>query len=332
MAAVVECQLCPKYCRIPPDGTGDCRVRMNDGGKLIATTYGRPCAVHVDPIEKKPLFHFLPGTTIFSIATAGCNLHCRNCQNHSISQANPEDVEAYHLSPGELLAVARKQEAISIAYTYTEPLTWFEYTYDSCVLASEAGINNVLVTAGYVNRKPLKHLLRFVDAANVDLKAFDETFYKENCAGSLRPVLATLETMVEQGVWLEITNLLIPTLNDDMKMVGKMCRWIVDKLGPEVPLHFSRFHPQHQLRNLPPTPGETLENARQEALDAGLKYVYVGNLRSRQGENTWCPNSQCPEKGRPLVARAGYRILDNRMVNGRCPACGTAVAGRWEDR
>jgi pyruvate formate lyase activating enzyme len=302
---------------------------MNDGGKLVATTYGRPCAIHVDPIEKKPLFHFLPGSTIFSIATAGCNLHCLNCQNHSISQANPEDVESYDLPPQKLLALAQEQAAISIAYTYTEPLTYFEYAYDSCVLAREAGIHNVLVTAGYTNRKPLLQLLKYVDAANVDLKAFNDRFYKDNCSGALRPVLATLETMVEQGVWLEITNLIIPTLNDDLKEVQRMCRWIVDKLGPEVPLHFSRFHPQHRLRNLPPTPGRTLELARDIALGEGLQHVYVGNLRSRKGENTYCPNSDCPDAAVPVIERTRYTVRENRLANGRCPSCGTAVAGRW---
>ena len=327
---MVECQLCPKYCRIGPGRSGDCRVRVNIDGKLTALTFGFPCAIHVDPIEKKPLFHFLPGTTIFSIATAGCNLHCKNCQNHEISQANPEDAEAYDLPPDELIAIATRENAISIAYTYTEPLTYYEYTYESCVKAHEAGLKNVLVTAGYVNEKPLRRLAQHVDAANVDLKAFSDQFYKDNCSGSLRPVLAALEIFMESGVWLEITNLLIPTLNDDMGEIREMCKWIRDTLGEEVPVHFSRFSPRHKLRNLPPTPARTLEEARLEALDAGLKHVYVGNLRSRDGENTYCPNPDCGEGGTPLVERVGYRVLGNRITNGRCPACGTKAAGFWE--
>lgn len=327
---MVECQLCPKYCRIAPGRSGDCRVRVNIDGKLTATTYGFPCAIHVDPIEKKPLFHFLPGTTIFSIATAGCNLHCKNCQNHGISQANPEEAEAYDLPPDELLAVATREKAISIAYTYTEPLTYYEYTYDSCVKAREAGLNNVLVSAGYVNEKPLRRLAPYVDAANIDLKAFNDQFYKDNCSGSLRPVLTALEILVESGAWVEITNLLIPTLNDDMKEIGKMCKWIRDTLGEEVPVHFSRFSPRHKLRNLPPTPASTLERARMVARDVGLRHVYVGNLRSRDGENTYCPNSDCTKGGTPLVERVGYRVLGNRITNGRCPVCGTKVAGVWE--
>jgi len=327
---MLECQLCPKYCRIAPGRSGDCLVRVNLDGKLTATTFGFPCAIHVDPIEKKPLFHFLPGTTIFSIATAGCNLHCKNCQNHEISQANPEDAEAYDLPPEELLAVATREKAISIAYTYTEPLTYYEYTYDSCVKAREAGLKNVLVSAGYVNEKPLRRLAPYVDGANIDLKAFNDQFYKDNCSGSLRPVLTALEVLVESGTWVEITNLVIPTLNDDMGEIRKMCKWIRDTLGEEVPIHFSRFSPRHKLRNLPPTPAGTLENARMEARDVGLRHVYVGNLRSRVGENTYCPNPDCNDGDTALVERVGYRVLGNRITNGRCPACGTKVAGVWE--
>ncbi len=328
----IECQICPKYCRIPEGGSGDCRVRMHVGDRLLATTFGRPCSIHMDPIEKKPLYHFLPGTPIFSLATVGCNLHCRNCQNHSISQANPEEMEAYDAPPEMIVEITRREKALSIAYTYTEPLIYYEYTLETAKLAREAGLHNVLVTAGYINDRPLRELLPFVDAANVDLKAFNDTFYKEICEASLKPVLHTLETCVEMGVWLEVTNLLIPTLNDDMAEIEKMCRWHRDHLGEQVPLHFSRFHPQHRLTNLPPTPGETLETARKVAMDVGLRHVYVGNLRSPDGGHTWCPNPACEGRATPLVERLGYRILANRLVHGRCPSCGTAVAGVWEQR
>lgn len=329
MSEWLECQLCPKYCRIEEGRTGDCGIRMNLDGKLLATTYGVPCSVHMDPIEKKPLFHFIPGTAIFSLATVGCNLHCRNCQNHTISQAIPEDVEGYRAPPDKLVESALRQQALSIAYTYTEPLVYYEYTYDCCVMARERGVKNVLVTAGYVNEKPLRQLLPYVDAANVDLKAFSEDFYRDNCGGSLKPVLRNLEIFVEMGVWLEITNLIIPSLNDDGDEISRMCKWIVHKLGEEVPVHFSRFHPQYKMTNLPPTPAATLEDARERARAEGLKHVYVGNLRSRTGENTYCPNPGCRERERPLVERIGYHIMDNRLANGRCPACGTRVAGVW---
>lgn len=330
MHRTVECQLCPKYCRIAPGRSGDCRTRVNVEGKLVATSYGFPCAIHIDPIEKKPLFHFLPGSPIFSVATAGCNLHCLGCQNDSISQVGVEEVDAFELSPDQLIQEALRVNSLSIAYTYTEPLTYYEYTFDCSSAARKAGLKNVLVTAGFINEKPLRRLARVVDAANVDLKAFNDPFYQTNCSANLKPVLNTLEVLREEGVWLEITNLVIPTLNDDMDEIRRMCGWILERLGPDVPLHFSRFHPRHRLRNLPPTPGETLEQARKVAMDAGLHFVYVGNLRTRDGENTTCPNPSCPERSRPLVERIGFEILENRITQGRCPACGTTVPGVWE--
>jgi pyruvate formate lyase activating enzyme len=330
MSSWVECQLCPKYCRIESGRAGDCRIRMNLDGKLIASTHGRPCAMHLDPIEKKPLFHFLPGTTIFSVATAGCNLHCTFCQNYSISQSNPEETEAYLVAPEDLVKLAVEQHSPSLAYTYTEPLAYYEYTLDGCAKAREAGLRNVLVTAGYGNEKPLSRLLPLVDAANVDLKGFTNEFYVEHCGATLRPVLRCLELCVKLGVWLEITNLVIPTLNDDMARIASMCGWIRENLGAGTPLHFSRFWPRWKMKNLPPTPAETLEAARDTALEAGLKYVYVGNMRSREGENTFCPNPDCPDRGRPLIARVGYEILGNRLANGRCPACATAIEGVWK--
>ncbi|HNT86362.1 MAG TPA: AmmeMemoRadiSam system radical SAM enzyme [Candidatus Hydrogenedentes bacterium] len=210
----VQCDLCPKQCVIAPGQSGECRVRVNVDDRLVAVTYGYPCAVHVDPIEKKPLYHFLPGTPIFSIATAGCNLHCKNCQNWEISQANPEDTRAYHLPPADLLRAAREYECVSIAYTYTDPNVYYEYTLDSCVLAHEAGLKNVLVTAGYINPEPMDRLYRHVDAANIDLKGMTEEFYRDVCGATLAPVLDTLVRAKALGVWVEVTNLVIPTLND----------------------------------------------------------------------------------------------------------------------
>lgn len=327
---MIECQLCPKYCHIPEGGAGDCRIRFNIDGKLVAGTWGLPCAVHMDPVEKKPLFHFLPGTKICSIATVGCNLHCANCQNHSISQAAPDEVEAYHIDPDLLVSIALRERAPSVAYTYTEPVAWYEYTYDCCVKVREAGMRNVLVTAGFINEKPARRLFSLVDAANVDLKAFNDAFYRNNCKGNLKPVLRTLELCLEMGVWLEVTYLIIPTLNDSMEEISKMCKWYMKRLGPTVPLHFSRFYPAHRLGNLPPTPRSTLEKARDLALDAGLYHVYVGNLRTKHGEDTFCPNRDCPERDEPLIQRIGYTIIKNRLSNGRCPACGCEVPGVWK--
>lgn len=254
----VTCELCPRGCEIPEGAAGDCRVRVNLGGRLRATTYGRPSAVHIDPMEKKPLYHFLPGSPVFSIATAGCNLHCLNCQNWQLSQRGGEEMEqVYRADPVDLVALASDRGCQSIAYTYSDPIVFYEYVYDSGVLAHAQDLRNVFVTAGYINRKPLLKLCTVLDAANVDLKAFDYGFYRANNGGTLQPVLDALATLREQGVWLEITNLLIPTLNDDPAMIRRMARWIRDELGSDTPLHFSRFHPQYQMRNLPPTPART---------------------------------------------------------------------------
>jgi len=320
------CDLCPKACKIPEGGAGDCRIRVNIGGKLLATTWGRPSAVHVDPMEKKPLFHFLPGTPIFSIATAGCNLHCRNCQNWQLSQRGGEEMERiFKAPPSRVVASAKKEDCRSIAYTYSEPIVYYEYVLDTATEARAAGLSNVMVTAGYINRDPLRKLCEVMDATNTDLKAFDDGIYRSNCGASLKPVLDALVTFREEGVWVEITNLLIPTLNDDMAMVRRMAKWIRDELGEGTPLHFSRFHPQYRMRNLPPTPADTLERARKEAMDAGLHYVYVGNLFGNEAEST-----RCPHDGTMLVERRGYKILGNRVKDGRCPTCGTEVPGVWK--
>jgi pyruvate formate lyase activating enzyme len=322
----VICDLCPKACTIPDRGAGDCRVRVNLDGKLLATTWGRPSAVHVDPMEKKPLFHFRPGTPIFSIATAGCNLHCKNCQNWQLSQRGGEEMERVFRAPPEaVVASALRNRCQSIAYTYSEPLVFYEYVFDTSVVARERGLSNVLVTAGYINKKPLRELCSVIDAVNCDVKAFDDAVYRHNCAGSLKPVLDALVTFREENVWIEVTNLLIPTLNDDMAMVRRLAKWIRDELGPGTPIHFSRFHPQYRMRNLPPTPGETLERARVEAMDVGLHYVYIGNLFGHDAEST-----KCPRDGTMLIRREGYRIEANRLRDGRCPECGEEIPGVWK--
>ena len=239
----LQCHLCPKSCLIAPGDRGACRIRYNRDGKLVLLTYSRPCAIHIDPIEKKPLFHFSPGGNILSIATAGCNLHCKNCQNWQISQSNPEDVPSYKMGPGDIVSLTREKNCSMIAYTYTEPLAFYEYTLDTSILAKSFGLKNVLVTAGYCNEKPLKKLFRYIDGVNVDLKFFNDAAYRKITSGSLKPVLDTLVLAKETNLWLEITHLVIPTINDNMSDIARMCLWIKKTLGEDVPLHLSRFQP-----------------------------------------------------------------------------------------
>ena len=290
----------------------------------MTLVYGNPCAIHVDPVEKKPLFHFLPGSPIFSLATAGCNLHCQVCQNWEISQRGPDETENYELPPQAAVDLARREGCASLAYTYSEPIIFYEYAYDTSRAAREAGLKNVLVTAGYINEEPLRDICPLIDAANVDLKG-DDDFYRRYCAGSLAPVQRTLEVMTEMGVWLEITNLLIPTLNDSPAAVTSLVSWVRNTLGDRVPLHFSRFHPNYRLRNLPPTPRESLIRARNIAREAGMKYVYVGNAPGLDGGVTFCPT--CREK---VIERRGFRVRNNRLAGGRCPTCQTKIEGIWD--
>lgn len=321
----LRCRLCPKECILRENERGDCRIRINIDGKLRTVTYGYPCAIHIDPIEKKPLFHFYPGSRILSLATAGCNLHCKNCQNWQISQSNPEDIPAYKLPPQEVVALAEKERCPMVAYTYTEPFTFYEYTLQTSLVAKEGGLKNVLVTAGYLNRKPLKRLYQVSDAANIDLKFFDDVLYRKITTGTLKPVLESLSLAKEMGVWLEITHLVIPTINDDFATIRKMCRWIKGNLGQDVPLHFSRFYPHYLLKNLPPTPLSTLERAYNIGKEVGLEYVYIGNVWGSSKENTYCPVD-----GEILIRRVGYKILENNIKNGRCGFCSHPIAGRWQ--
>jgi pyruvate formate lyase activating enzyme len=321
----VTCELCPKLCRIAPGQSGECRIRVNLDGTLRAVTFGRPCSIHVDPMEKKPLFHFLPGTPILSLATVGCNLHCRNCQNWEISQANPEETPAYVYPPERIVDLAGRERCRSVAYTYTDPVVYYEYALETSERAREAGLSNVLVTAGYANPAPWRRLAKVTDAANVDLKFFSDRRYREMTGATLAPVLAALEIAREEGVWLEVTNLVIPTISDDRAMIRSMCRWIRERLGADTPLHFSRFYPRYRLRNLPATPTGTLEDARTIAREEGLRYVYLGNVLTDDGEVTFCP--VC---GAKVIERVGYRVRPPRMDGGKCRACGAEIAGVWK--
>ena len=274
----VKCQLCPHQCLISNGKTGICRSRRNYDGVLVSEVYARPCSLAIDPIEKKPLYHFHPGTTCLSIACTGCNFRCLNCQNHEISQVAPTAVEYYELTPKDVVNLCLKHHCPGIAYTYTEPLTYMEYVIDTARLAHEKGLWNILVTAGYVCQEPLADLLPFLDAANIDLKSFSDEIYQRVSAGHLSPVLDTILAMRDANVWIELTNLVIPTVNDDMDMIRQMCKWMVDNNLAEVPLHFSRFFPKYKMRDILPTPIPTLRLAEKIAHEEGIKYVYLGNV------------------------------------------------------
>ncbi len=319
----VKCELCPTECVLREYEVGGCRVRINRDGELYSLVYGKPCAVHVDPIEKKPFFHFHPGSRAFSVATVGCVLGCKFCQNWEISQANPEDSDHQDLSPDDLVRGAFSTGCRTITYTYTEPAVFYEYMYDTAVLARQYGLKNSMHTCGYINQEPLRALCPYMDAADVDLKAFTGDFYERICGGRLRPVLDAIVTLKEAGVWLEITNLVIPTLNDDVREIREMARWLVRNTGEDTPLHLSRFFPYYKLKNLPRTPVETLTRARETAMDAGLRYVYIGNVRT-DAEHTYCPSCR-----RIIIERAGYFIKAINIDNGKCQYCDTPIAGVW---
>ena len=274
----VECQLCPHYCHIADGKTGICKSRRNLGGMLVSDVYAKPCSLAIDPVEKKPLYHFHPGTQCLSIACTGCNFRCLNCQNHEISQVSPYEVNHYELSPEEVVTLCKKYHCPGIAYTYTEPLTYIEYIADTARLAHEAGLWNILVTAGYVCQEPLADFLPYLDAANIDLKSFCDDIYRRVSGGHLQPVLDTILAMRDAGVWIEITNLIIPGVNDDMQMIRQMCRWLADSRLAGAPLHFSRFFPRYKMQDTPPTPIQTLKAAKQVAMEEGVSHVYLGNV------------------------------------------------------
>ncbi len=319
------CTLCPNGCRLSPGDRSICRSRVNIDGKMYSLTYGNPCAVHMDPVEKKPLFHFKPTTRVFSIAATGCNFRCLNCQNWQISQAKPESVRFAKLPPAEVVEKANQAGAAAIAYTYSEPTTFFEYMYDTAVLARKQGLANLWISNGYINPAPLEKFCNVLDGANVNLKAFSDAIYKKLNGGRLQPVLETFKTLHRQNIHFEMTNLVVPGYTDDAGMVKDMCRWILDNLGPDHPLHFLRFAPQYKLKRLPPTPVETLTRFRNLALEEGIRYVYVGNVPGHEGESTYCHNC-----GKILIERNGYRIGAQNIEDGKCRFCRTPIPGVWK--
>jgi len=321
----VHCYLCPRHCHIGRGQAGFCFIRTNHDGKLYSLGYGAPAALQIDPIEKKPLNHFLPGSRVFSMGTAGCNMGCFFCQNWDISKSRQDQVNARAVPPGEVPLLALQNGCESLAFTYNEPTIWGEYIIDICKAAKPYGLKTVMVTNGYITREAFHDIYGYIDAANVDLKAFTETFYGKITLTHLQPVLDTLLLLKrETAVWFELTNLMIPTLNDDPEETRKLTDWILDHLGPDVPLHFTAFHPDFKLRDKPRTPPETLHRARQIALEAGLHFVYEGNIFS-DAANTYCPSC-----GTILIERSWHSVEANRLQAGNCPQCRSAIPGVWK--
>jgi pyruvate formate lyase activating enzyme len=321
----IRCDLCPRECVIDDRERGYCGVRENREGTYYTLVYSRPCSLNVDPIEKKPLFHFHPGSLSFSIATAGCNVNCKFCQNWQISQVRPEAIKSYFVPPDEVARLAKDASCKSIAYTYSEPTIFYEYMVDTADKAHEREVKSVVVTAGYIEQKPLIELCKKVDAIKVDLKSFREQYYQDIVKGELKPVLDSLITMRGLGVWTEIVYLVLPTLNDSENEIRSMCQWIKRNLGKEVPVHFTRFYPTYRMKNLPPTPISTLERAKKIADAEGLHFVYVGNVPGHSAENTVCPTCQ-----HILIERRGYTIRNLRIKNSRCEQCDNPVPGIWD--
>ncbi len=318
----VACLLCPHACVLQEGQTGLCRTRVNREGELMTLAYGNPCSVALDPIEKKPLYHFLPGTSVFSFSTGGCNFRCLNCQNWEISQVSPLECGRYQLKPEELVDQAILHGADSIAFTYTEPTVYYEYMFDTARLAHEKGLKTVMVSNGYIQEAPLQQLIPYLDAANIDLKCFDETIYRRLTGGKLRPVLQTLESLKSTHVWLEITNLLVPGFSDQPEQITSMCQWLIRHGFERTPLHFSRFFPMYKLNTLPPTSAALLVEAKTIAEKAGLKYVYIGNVRGLNAENT-----RCPSCGAVLIMREAYRVAVTGLEKDHCQHCGASLDG-----
>jgi pyruvate formate lyase activating enzyme len=320
----VQCRLCFRNCVIPEGLRGLCRVRENRDGILYTLVYGLPSAVHIDPIEKEPQYHHLPGTDILCIGTVGCNFICLHCHNWPLSQASPGDRPVFDFPPEEVIRFALAEGVPTISFTYNDPIVCFEYLYDVAKLAQENGLRIIWHTNGAINHEPLMAILPYTDAITVDLKGFTDEAYA-NSAALLQPVLNTLKTIREQGVWLEIVNLMIPTINDNPDDIRRMSRWIVDNLGQDVPLHFSRFFPNFKLTDIAPTPIETLERAREIALEEGIRFSTIGNVPGHEYNSTFCP--ECDLR---LIHRIHFEVMYNKIEDGKCPGCGEQIPGLWQ--
>ena len=315
----VQCMLCPHHCIIPQNHTGRCKVRKNIHGTLYSLVYNHPIAQSLDPIEKKPLYHFYPGSTTYSIATVGCNLDCKHCQNADISQAGPEQYDHKEIPAETIVNQAQQHHASSIAYTYTEPTIFYEYAQEICALSHKEGLKNVFVTNGYIDKEPLEHIVPFIDAANIDLKAMSEEFYKTICSGHLTPVLDAIKLYHKLGIWIEITTLFIPGYNDDKTTMNKIAQFIAD-IDVDIPWHVTGFHPMYKLTDVPPTSVSTLEKATAIGKNAGLHYIYQGNRGARE-------STICPSCGTIIITRSHFTMMRNETVNHRCPSCGTQIKG-----
>jgi pyruvate formate lyase activating enzyme len=320
----IMCRICPNECVLKEGELSKCNNRKVRNSKLYTLAFGNPCSVNVDPIEKKPLFHFLPGSRAYSIATAGCNLVCLNCQNWTISQTSPDKTRNFSLAPEEVVKECLANGCRSIAYTYSEPTTFYEYVFETATLAKKAGIKNVVKSNGYINSEPLKNLCSVIDAANIDLKAFSESTYLKLTGGKLQPVLDSLKVYKDMGIWLEITNLIVPTWTDNLTEIRSLCKWLSENGFRNTPIHFSRFYPIHKLEQLPPTPVDILNKAAGIAADEGLEYVYTGNVPGNELEDTKCPACKTT-----LVKRQGFRIESNTISGGKCNKCGLSIDGIW---
>jgi len=321
----IRCTLCPRACEIDDMERGYCGVRENRGGTYYTLVHSRPVTLHPDPIEKKPFYHVMPGTRSYSIATVGCNVECKFCQNWQISQVRPEQVRSYIMPPGRVASHAEQNACRSVAYTYTEPVVYYEYMVDCADACRSRGLKNVMVSGGYIQKEPLSELCGHLDAAKIDLKAFSEDFYRDLVSGELAPVLSTLEQLVAAEVWTEIVYLVVPSHNDSEEELEGVCRWVRSALGPDVPIHFTRFHPSYRLQDLPRTPIRTLERAWEVGRAEGLNYVYIGNVPGHSGEDTACPGC-----GELLIHRRGYSVQVRGLVDGNCGRCGRAIPGVWE--
>ncbi len=321
---IIKCRLCAQECIIYPGKRGRCRARINIDGELKTLVYGRPVSIHIDPVEKKPFYHFMPGSPALSLSTAGCPLHCKFCQNWELSQANPEDLFVKFVRPQKIVNQSILRNVPIIAFTYNEPTVFTEYLLDIAKFAKEKKIRNVLISCGFMNEEPLCDMCNVLSAIKVDLKGYDKNFYKKVCGAKLDPVLNTIKYIAKTGVHLEIVNLVVPTLNDSEKMLNDLIDWILDEVGSDVPVHFTRFHPDYKMPNLPPTPVATLEKAYDMAMTKGIHYPYVGNVPGHPGNNTYCPNCH-----KPVIKRTGFFITELNMKDGRCKFCAHPIKGVW---
>jgi len=321
----IQCTLCPIFCVIPDGEAGMCRVRVNRGRKLYTMVYGQPSSVAFHPLEQGPIFHAFPGSQCLGIATAGCNLRCKYCQNWQMSQFSAEETDNYDLPPESVVKLAQEKDCKAVIFAYTEPIVFYEYVLDTAKAARAARLKTVLVTAGYVDVHPLMDLCEYMDVIRIDLKSFSEEFYRDVVGGTLQPILKAIKAVHEQGTWLEIVDPIVTGFNDDPEEIRAMSEWMMDNIGPDVPLHYLKFFPAYKMRNFPPTPTDVLSRCRQISMDAGINYVYVGNLPGHPGENTFCP--KC---GKRIIARVGYLgITENHIVDNKCRFCGHYIPGLW---